>query len=71
MEEVPVARLRVAKDNQYPSQTTLGNFYIAACRKITIAYIHAYKNCLQTLAAIRSLPVYLLSRYRYSRIWMM
>lgn len=45
MDEVPLARLCMAGGNQYPSQTTLGNFYIAAGKKITMADIQGYRNC--------------------------
>ena len=33
---VPTARHSAGGGNQYPSQTTLGNFYIAECKEITM-----------------------------------
>lgn len=51
MDEVPVARLCVAGGNQYPSQTTLGNFYIASCKKITMTDTRGYRNCWPRLTA--------------------
>lgn len=70
MDEVPVARLCVAGGNQYPSQTTLGNFYIAACKKITMTDIEECKNCWQALTAVRSLRVYAMSKFVESWGWM-
>ncbi|MBY6218379.1 hypothetical protein [Qipengyuania aquimaris] len=51
MDEVPVARLCLAGGNQNPSQTTLGNFHIATCKKITTTLVKKFGNCPQCAKA--------------------
>jgi hypothetical protein len=42
---VPISRLCAHCGNQIPSQTTLGNIYIAACKKITMGAEGNYRTC--------------------------
>lgn len=39
MEVVPISRLGANYGNHNPSQTTLGNFYIATCKEITMVLV--------------------------------
>ena len=50
MEVVPISRLSAHRGNHNPSQTTLGNFYIAACKKITMGVEGNYRNCFRRRA---------------------
>jgi len=45
MEVVPISRMRALFSNHNPSQTTLGNIYIAGRKKITIASIGGHQKC--------------------------
>ncbi|MEL7730335.1 hypothetical protein AAG612_12425 [Citromicrobium bathyomarinum] len=45
MEVLPISRMRALFSNHNPSQTTLGNIYIAGRKKITMASIRGHQKC--------------------------